>query len=75
MEPEIIAAVNNIKLEIIDEFFIMLNNLEHGIPVKYNLLKEKVIFVDYVEKYPEIADSFKDLLSLTVETINTNIEI
>ena len=75
MEPEEIVAVNNLKSECIDDFFKMQNNLEHGVPVNYKLLKEKIIFIDYLEKYPEIIVSFKDLLFLTVDNINTNIQI
>ena len=75
MEPEEIVAVNNLKQECIDSFIKMQNSLEHGVPVNYKLLKEKIIFIDYLEKYPEIIDSFKDLLSLTVDNINTNIQI
>lgn len=75
MEPEEIVAVNNLKSECIDDFFKMLNNLEHGVPVNYKLLKERIIFIDYLESYPEILVSFKDLLSLEVDNINTNIQI
>ena len=62
MEQEVIAAVNNMKLEAINMFFVFNEYLENGSKYNYNLLKEKIMLITFIEDNPDQVDHIQDLI-------------